>query len=129
MKIEEAIKLVNLLHGAYPSDKKATAQDLAQRAESYNVALADYDFETVKRAAQNCIANSKFYPTTSELIDEVKRIYLTTTPASVTPITEAEPVDDPEVEAYLEAFCEWIGFGCEANDDAILPKGVLRYEE
>lgn len=129
MTTKEAITIVNILHSAYPQDRKATRAELSQRAESYEVALADYDFETVKRAAQNCIANSRFYPTTSELIDEVKRIYLTTTPASVTPITEAEPIEDEKLEAYLDAFCEWIGFGCEANDAVELPKGVLRYDE
>ena len=129
MTIKDAINIVNILHSAYPQDRKATKDELAQRAESYHVALADYDAETVKRAAQNCIVNSKYYPTTAELIQEVKRIHLTTVPASVTPITTAEAVDDPEVEAYLDAFCEWIGFGCEANDAVELPKGVLRYEQ
>lgn len=129
MTLKEAIKLVNLLHSAYPQDKKATAQDLAQRAQTYHITLADYDAETVMRAAQNCIANSRFYPTTAELIQEVKRIQLTTIPASVTPITTAEPIDDEKLEAYLDAFCEWIGFGCEANDAAELPKGVMHYDE
>lgn len=129
MTIKESFQLVNILHAAYPQDRKATKAELSQRAESYHVAFADYDFETVKRAAQNCIAISKFYPTTAELIQEVKRIQLTTIPASVTPITTAEPIEDEKLEAYLDAFCEWIGFGCEANDDVILPKGVLRYEE
>ena len=129
MTLEEAIKLVNLLHAAYPQDKKATAQDLAQRAQTYHITLADYDAETVTRAAQNCIANSRFYPTTAELIQEVKRVQLTTVPAKVTPVTTAEPIEDEKLEAYLDAFCEWIGFGCEANDDAELPKGVLNYDK
>lgn len=129
MTITEAIQLVNILHSAYPQDRKATKAELAQRAESYHVALADYDFETVKTAAQHIIASSKWLPTMAELIQEVKRVELVNIPASVSPITRAEPVDDAKVEAYLDAFCEWIGFGTEPNDDVELPKGVLPYEQ
>ena len=42
------------------------------------------------------------------------------TPANITPITTAEPIEDEKLEAYLEAFCDWIDVG--------LPKGVLNYE-
>lgn len=129
MKIEESLQIVNMLHSAYPQDRKATREDLLARAEAYSVALADYDIETVRRAAQHCIATNKWHPTTAELINEVKRAYLATPGASVTPITTAEPIEDEALDEYLDAFCQWIGFGGEENDDIELPKGVLRYEE
>ena len=129
MTTKEALIIVNLLHAAYPQDRKATTAELYQRAESYAVALADYDLETVRRAAQHCIATNKWHPTTAELINEVKRAYLATPGASVTPITTAEPIEDEDLDEYLDAFCQWIGFGGEENDDIELPKGVLRYEE
>ena len=129
MKIEESIKIVNMLHAAYPQDRKATREELLARAEAYSVAFADYDVETVRKAAQHCIATNKWHPTTAELITEVKRAYLTTPGASITPITRAEPINDEEVDKYLDAFCEWIGFGGEENDDVELPKGVLNYEK
>jgi len=129
MKIEESLQIVNMLHSAYPQDRKATREDLLARAEAYSVALADYDIETVRRAAQHCIATNKWHPTTAELINEVKRAYLSTPGASVTPITTAEPIEDEALDEYLDAFCQWIGFGGEENDDIELPKGVLRYEE
>ena len=127
MNIEESVKIVNLIHSAYPQDKKATRSDLFQRAETYHIALVDYDYQTVERAARHLIATSKWLPTTAELLQEVKRAYLTA--PAVTPITRAKPVDDARLDEWLDAFCEWIGFGCEANDDTELPKGVLKYEQ
>ena len=130
MNLKESIRIVQLLHNAYPQDRRATAEDLSQRAQSYHIALADYDFETVQKAAQHCIATSKWYPTTAELIEKVKLVKLTNVPAvKVTPITRAEAIDDERVDEWLEAFCDWIGFGDEANDSAVLPKGVLRFEQ
>jgi len=127
MNIEESVKIVNLLHSSYPQDKKATRSDLFQRAETYHIAFVDYDYQTVERAARHLIATSKWLPTTAELLQEVKRVYLT--PPTVTPITTAKPVDNERLDEWLDAFCEWIGFGCEANDDTELPKGVLKYEQ
>lgn len=129
MNIKESIKIVNLLHAAYPQDRRATKEDLYQRAESYHVALVNYDYETVEKAARHCIATSKWYPTTAELIENVKRATLTAVPdIKVKPITPAQILNEAEVDNWLDAFCEWIGFGCEANDNANLPKGVIRYE-
>ena len=128
MNIEESIKIINLLHGAYPQDKKATRAELFQRAETYHIAFIDYDYLTVERAARHCIATRKWMPTTAELLEEVKRAYLTKA-TTVTPITTAKPVDDERLDEWLDAFCEWIGFGCEANDDKELPTGVLKYEQ
>ena len=127
MNIEESVKIVNLLHSSYPQDKKATRSDLFQRAETYHIAFVDYDYQTVERAARHLIATSKWLPTTAELLQEVKRVYLT--PPTVTPSTTAKPVDNERLDEWLDAFCEWIGFGCEANDDTELPKGVLKYEQ
>lgn len=128
MNIEESVKIVNLLHSAYPQDKKATRADLFQRAETYHIAFIDYTYETVERAARHVIATSKWLPTTAELLEEVKRAYLTQPMPTVTPITRAEPIDDARLDEWLDAFCEWIGFGGEENNDRELPKGVMRYE-
>lgn len=128
MNIKESIEIVTLLHAAYPQDKRTTQEELFQRAEAYSIALAEYDVQTVRKAAERCIASLKFYPTTKELLDAVSFVRLTT-PAEVTPITRAEPIDDEKLEAYLDAFCEWIGFGSEPNDNADIPLGVLNYEK
>lgn len=128
MNIRESIEIVNLLHAAYPQDKRATREDLLQRAESYSVALADTDVELVKKAAQYHIRTSKWHPTTKELLDAVSRVRLSEVP-TVTPVKTVRPtVDEARLDEYLDAFCEWIGFGEEANDSKELPKGVIKYE-
>lgn len=129
MNIKEAVKVVNFLHTAYISDNKATASDLAQRAQTYSVTFSEYDLETVMKAAQHCVRTSRFYPTPSELLQACSHVRLT----SVSEQAEAQParvtpIDEKVLDEYLDAFCEWIGFGCEANDDKELPKGVLPYE-
>ena len=129
MNIEESVKIVNLLHNAYPHDKKATRSDLFQRAETYHIAFCDYSFETVEAAARHIIATKKWHPTAAELLEEVKRTYLTGSLPTVTPITTAKPVDDEKLDEWLDAFCEWIGFGCEENNDRELPGGVMFYEK
>ena len=128
MNIEESVKIVNLLHNAYPQDKKATRSDLFQRAETYHIVFADYDHPTVERAARHIIATSKWLPTTAELLQEVKRAYLTKQPETVQSV-KVKTEDDGRLDEWLDAFCEWIGFGCEANDNRELPKGVLKYEQ
>ena len=59
MNIKEAVKVVNFLHTAYTSDNKATASDLAQRSQTYSVTFAEYDLETVMKAAQHCVRTSR----------------------------------------------------------------------
>ena len=123
MTLKESIKIVQMLHSAYPQDRKATAAELSQRAQSYNVAFADYEYSIVERAAQYCIMTNKWYPTTRELLDAASRARLT---ASVTPITTAEPVKDAELEKYLDAFCVWLGFGSDPDGE---DEGGLKYED
>lgn len=129
MNIKEAIKVVNFLHTAYTQDRKATNEELAQRAQTYSITFADYDLALVMRAAQHCVRTSKYYPTPSELLEAVKFIRLV--PEQEPQPARVTPIDEKVVDEYLDAFCEWIGFGCDANDERELPdlkKGVLPYE-
>lgn len=129
MNLREAVTIVQLLHNAYPQDRKATKEELAQRAETYSISMADYDFETVRKAACHLIKTSKWYPTTKEILDSVSWVRMTDTKpkAEVSPIPKLNIRED-KVDEYLEVFCEWIGFGCEPNDDADLGQ-FLPYEQ
>lgn len=129
MNTKEAIKVVMYLHDSYPQDRKATREDLFQRAESYSVSFADIPADLVMKAATHCVNTSKWYPTTKELHDAITREKMIAVPPKVTPIPKAVAVDPEKVDEYLEAFCEWIGFGCEPNDSKELPEGVIRYEQ
>lgn len=68
MTIQEAAKIVHMIHTAYPVDRKATAEDLADRIDLWAVYFADYDAELVARVAKAWIESHTFMPT----IDEIK---------------------------------------------------------
>lgn len=137
MNYKESISIVKMLHSAFPSDRKATPGELMERAKGYAVTFADENVLTVKAAAEYIIRTSNWYPTTKEILEAVKRSKI----SEVTPITQAEPIHDAELEEYIEAFCEWIGFEGEPNDKALdnyyeqyperleKMKGWLKYEE
>ena len=119
MNTKEALKIVNLLHSAYPQDKKATPAELFERATTYSVTMADEDYETVEAAALHIIRTSHWYPNPNEILEAVKRVKLDRSSAAITPITTAQPIEDEALNGWLDAFCEWIGFGCEEDETAI----------
>jgi len=120
MNTKEALKIVNLLHSSYPQDKKATPAELFERAQTYAITMADEEYETVEAAAIHIIKTSKWYPNTNEILETVKRVKLDQAKApTITPITTAEPIEDEALNGWLDAFCDWIGFGCEDDDQAL----------
>ena len=52
MTVQASYQIVYMIHTAYPSDSKATAEELAERINLYAVFFADYPAETVRTAAQ-----------------------------------------------------------------------------
>ena len=138
MNYKESLIIVSMLHAAYPADKKATQAELMERAKGYAISMADIDFETVEAACEHIIKTSNWYPTTKEILEAVKRVKLA---AEVTPIPQAEPIADAELGEYVEALCEWLGFDCEPNEEALNEyyenhperlekmRGWLKYEE
>lgn len=66
MRASEAIRLVELLQGAYPR------QELPQSTvEVYAMALADIDLEDGLRAVTRLVQTSKWFPTISEIREQV----------------------------------------------------------
>ena len=118
MNVKESLMIVQIIHNAYPYDRKASNVELMERAKTYQVAMADEDFETVKEAAESIIKTSKWLPNVNEILEAVKRVKLANI-TQVTPIHTAEPIADAELEEYIEAFCEWLGFDGEPNDSAL----------
>ena len=58
--------------------------------------------------------------------DKIVRAEITYTPTIPNAIESGATKNCDE---YLDKFCEWIGFGCEENDEVELPKGFLPYEQ
>ena len=107
MTIKESAEIVYQLHAAYPTDRKATENDLLSRIETFSITFADYDFSTVKLAVKHCINSNKFMPTVQEILTATK---LLTTIGNANFIGPEELSDD-QYDEQLEAFCRWIGLG------------------
>lgn len=118
MTIKQAAEVVALIHNSYPIDRKATPSELAARVDNYAVMFADMDAEIVKQAARRLIATSKYMPTVQELYEACSTVEY------INAIETAEPTEyDDHYDEYLEAFCKWVGFGCEPDS------GELPYEK
>lgn len=116
MTTKEAAKIVYQLHAAYPSDRKATEDDLLSRTEIFQITLAEIDFETVQLAVKHAINSNKFMPTVQEIYSSCKLLRTISKAGFIT--SDPEDYDDSQDE-YLENFCKWIGLGYE---EEALPK-------
>ncbi len=73
MTIQEATKIVYMIHAAYPQDRKATEAEIIARVQLYAAEFADYKAEIVTEAARHLIRTSKYIPSTAELIRAAQR--------------------------------------------------------
>ena len=130
MTIKETLKLVQFLHSAYPQDRKATQAELAQRVNTYNVMLADYDIEDVMQAAERCVATSKWHPSPQELLEAVKWVRLTQieAPPNEIRITPCRvfPLNKDLADEYIDALCEWL---TDDGDGSALDEFFKRHPE
>lgn len=67
MTVQEAARIVRMLHTSVPSDRKATEEERADRIEYYAAYFADYPGELVYRVAFNWTKTSPFMPAPEEL--------------------------------------------------------------
>ena len=68
MTIQEATKIIYMIHAAYPQDRKATEQDLLDRIDLWSVFFADVEYNTVFKVVKAWIKVKSFLPS----IDEIK---------------------------------------------------------
>ena len=109
MTIQEAAKVVNILHTAYPSDRNATPQELADRIDLYAVYFADYPFELVFRVTKAWIGARRFMPVIDEIKNacDVRRRIGQKLEAAVFCPEDLRPIP-PEEERRLEALWQEI---------------------
>lgn len=67
MTIQETAKIIYMIHTAYPADRKATAEELADRIDLWAVFFRDYTVQEVQEAAQAWIISQTFMPTPKEI--------------------------------------------------------------
>lgn len=120
MTRNEVTKLLEFLVANY--NKKVI--DPKTLADTWELALGAFEAEAVFKAARLHMETSKWFPNPAEirsLILKASVIYSEEpkSPARLTSISGAEPIKDEKLTEWLDVFCEWIGFGCEPNEDAI----------
>ena len=114
MTIQEAAKVVYMIHTAYPADRKATAEELADRIDLWGVFFADYTAAEVTRAAKAWIKSRSFMPNPNEIkaaCDIQRKLARKLESARVIP---DDTPTDPKTEAKLDAL--WASIQETANE-------------
>ena len=121
MTREEIIKLLSLVSASYPHAKVKDPQALVQ---VWEMTLSDFSAEAVYKATRYHLETNKFFPSPSDIRDNIVRAQLVYTPS----LPAIESKSRPNDEENLDKFCRWIGLGCHEDDTVELPKGFLHYE-
>lgn len=143
MNREEIANLLKILSKNY--QKRISPSDAKTLVDSWELTLGAFTAEAVYKAARLHMETSVYFPNPADIRKNIVRATVAyaeepKSPARLTSIAGAEPIEDEKVVEWLDAFCEWIGFGCEPNDDALYEyyqknpdmkkkmEGVLPYE-
>lgn len=126
MNREETIKLLAILSSAYPYASKEI-KDASALATAWEMALGEFSAEAVYKAARLHLETNKYFPSPSDVRDNIVRAQIAYAPTIPNAI-ESKANNSEETEKNLDLFCKWIGFGCEPDDTVELPKGFLPYE-
>lgn len=120
MTIQDATKIVYLIHTAYPQDRNATERELLDRIDLWAVILADYDVNLVTRVVKSWIKASRYMPN----FEEIKKA-CDIQKALDAKLAEAGNIHDikvtPELEARLDEIWDSVAeserIGEKANDN------------
>lgn len=117
MTREETIKILAIVRANYPNTK---ISDASATVSAWEMALGGYTAESVMKAVRFHMTVSKFFPTPADILDKMVRSEIVYNGADLKAIPAQKalvtPIPEENVDEYLEAFTEWIGFGCEEND-------------
>lgn len=135
MTRDEITRLLETLSAAYPYYKVTDPKTLTN---VWEMVLSPYSAEAVFKSARLHMETSRFFPSPAEIKDNiVKAKLIFDEPPKVTAIPAATSVTDEKVLEYIDAVCEWVGFGTE-EDDTVLDRfyeknpdmvGMLPYEK
>ncbi len=124
MERKEIVELLKIVSANYPHAK---ISDPKAMVSAWELILGDYSAEAVYKAARLHMETNKYFPSPSDIRDNIVRaqiVYVPTIPNAI----EAKANNSEETEKNFDLFCKWIGFGCEPDDTVELPKGFLPYE-
>ena len=122
MTREEIIKLLDIVSATYPHAK---IKDPSALVSAWEMTLGDFSAESVYKATRYHLETNKFFPSPSDIRDNIIRAELVYSSPIPNLIESRTNRNDDE---NLELFCQWIGFGYEEDDTVELPKGFLHYE-
>lgn len=109
MTIQDTTRVIYLIHTAYPSDRKTTDKELADRVTLWSVFFRDYEAETVERAVKAWIVSQSFMPTPKEIKEACGTLgKLGYKLAGAHYIPDEITETDPETEARLAALWDSI---------------------
>lgn len=111
MTVQESYQIVYMIHTAYPSDSKATAEELAERINLYAVFFADYPAETVRTAAQGWIKYNKWMPTVNELKEKCDMLLKLGKNLANAKEIGKDLNNNPDIDQYLDNLCKFVGLG------------------
>ena len=124
MTREEIIKLLSIVASTYPHAK---IKDPSALVSAWEMTLGDFSAESVYKATRYHLETNKFFPSPSDIRDNIVRAEMVYKP-SIPNAIESRTRNDEQTEKNLDLFCQWIGFGYEEDDTVELPKGFLHYE-
>ena len=127
MTREETIKLLAVLSSAYPYAAKEI-KDASALATAWEMTLGDFSAEAVYKAARLHLETNKYFPSPSDIRDNIVRAEIVYSPTTIPNAIESRAINSIETENNLELFCKWIGLGYEPDDTVQIPKGFLPYE-
>lgn len=122
MNREEIANLLKILSKNY--QKRISPSDAKTLVDSWELTLGAFTAEEVYKAARLHMETSVYFPNPADIRKNIVRATVAyaeepKSPARLTSIAGAEPIEDEKLNEWLDAFCEWIGFGCEPNEDAL----------
>lgn len=128
MTRNEIVKLLEILASAYPNTK---IKDARATVSAWELTLGSFSAESVYKAARLHMDTVKFFPTPADIKDKIVRAELVYHGPDVKALenhaVKVTPISDEATDAYLDAFCQWIGFGSDPDDSVDL-ESFLPYE-
>ena len=124
MTREEIIKLLDIVSATYPHAK---IKDPSALVSAWEMTLGDFSAESVYKATRYHLETNKFFPSPSDIRDNIVRAEMVYRP-SIPNAIESRTGRDEDIDKNLDLFCQWIGFGQEPDDTVDIPKGFLHYE-
>ena len=124
MTREEIIKLLDVVSATYPHAK---IKDPSALVSAWELVLGDFSAESVYKATRYHLETNKFFPSPSDIRDNIVRAELVYK-SPISNAIESRTNNSEYIEQNLDLLCRWIGFGYEEDDTVELPKGFLHYE-